>query len=249
LFEQVIRVGGGVLSIVVPRQLAQVLLRSSLMNKTKLLSTLALLSCLSVSAVAQERTRREPSPGERAKLVEPLIVESAMRYGIDPRILRAVCFAESRYRANAISPKGALGLMQFMPDTAAQYGLRNPFDPRAAIDAGARYLRDLLVRFNGRVDLAVAAYNAGEGAVQSFLSGKPLILRTGKVINPRGLITGGVPPYPETQNYVRAIVSPLMNERASVLNRAVSVPRKNNSTVDVRTEKSRTKNSYFIEVE
>jgi len=172
-----------------------------------------------------------------------------MRYGIDPRILRAVCFTESRYRANAVSPKGALGLMQFMPDTAAQYGLRNPFDPRSAIDAGAHYLRDLLVRFSGRIDLAVAAYNAGEGAVQSFRSGKPLILRTGKVINPRGLITGGIPPYPETQNYVRAIVSPLMNERASVLNRAVSMPRKNIWTVDVRTEKARIKNSYFIEVE
>jgi soluble lytic murein transglycosylase-like protein len=236
-------------SIVMPRGLAQVLLRSSLMNKTKLLSAFALLVCVSVGVVAQESMRREPSLDERARLIEPAIGEAAARYGIDPRLLRAVCFTESRYRPNAISPKGALGLMQLMPDTAAQYGLKNPFDPRAAIDAGARYLRDLLIRFDGRIDLAVAAYNAGEGAVQSFRSGKPLILRTGKVINPHGLITGGIPPYSETQNYVRAIVSPLMNDRDSGLNRASVLPRKNNSPVEVRAEKSRIKNSSFIEVE
>jgi soluble lytic murein transglycosylase-like protein len=219
------------------------------MNKTKLLSAFAMVVCVSVGVVAQERTRREPSLDERAKLIEPAIAEAAARYRIDPRLLRAVCFTESRYRPNATSPKGALGLMQFMPDTAAQYGLRNPFDPRAAIDAGARYLRDLLVRFDGRIDLAVAAYNAGEAAVQSFRSGKPLILRTGKVINPHGLITGGIPPYSETQNYVRAIVSPLMNDRSSGLNRASALPRKSNSPVEVRTEKSRIKISSFIEVE
>lgn len=139
--------------------------------------------------------------------------------------------------------------MQFMPDTAARYGLKNPFDPRAAIDAGARYLRDLLWRFGGRIDLAVAAYNAGEGAVESFRSGKPLILRTGKVINPRGLITGGIPPYSETQNYVRTIVLPLIKDRSAISNSALTLPPKNNSTVAPRTEKPRTKKSYFIEVE
>ncbi len=158
-------------SIVVPRQLARLLLRSSRMNKTKSVAVVALLFCLSAGAVAQQRERNETSLDERAQSIEPLIVEAAMRYGLDPRILRAVCFAESRYRHNAISPKGALGLMQFMPDTAARYGLKNPFDPRAAIDAGARYLRDLLWRFGGRIDLAVAAYNAGEGAVESFVQG------------------------------------------------------------------------------
>lgn len=236
-------------SIVVPKQLAHLLLRSSRMTKRKLLSAVVLLLCLIVGAVAQQRKQNEPFPDERAKLVEPLIVEAAKRYGVDPRILRAVCFTESRYRPNAISPKGALGLMQFMPDTAARYGLKNPFDPRAAIDAGARYLRDLLWRFGGRVDLAVAAYNAGEGAVESFRSGKPLILRTGKVINPRGLITGGIPPYSETQNYVRTIVLPLIKDRTAISNSALILPPKNNSTFPPRTEKARTKKSYFIEVE
>jgi soluble lytic murein transglycosylase-like protein len=236
-------------SIVVPRQLARLLLRSSRMNKTKSVAAVALLFCLSAGAVAQQRGRNETSLDERAKSIEPLIVEAATRYGLDPRILRAVCFTESRYRHNAISPKGALGLMQFMPDTAARYGLKNPFDPRAAIDAGARYLRDLLWRFGGRIDLAVAAYNAGEGAVESFRSGKPLILRTGKVINPRGLITGGIPPYSETQNYVRTIVFPLIKDRSAISSSALILPPKNNSTVAPRTEKARTKKSYFIEVE
>jgi soluble lytic murein transglycosylase-like protein len=153
--------------------------------------------------MAQVRHRPAPSLQDRAREFDPLIVESASRYGIDPRILRAVCFIESRFRGDATSPKGARGLMQFMPATAARYGLQNPYDPKAAIDAAARYLRDLLRKFDGRVDLALAAYNAGEGAVESFQTGKPLVLSTGKIINPRRLITGGIPPYRETQEYVR----------------------------------------------
>jgi len=96
--------------------------------------------------------------------------------------------------------------MQFMPDTARRYGLQDPHDPRAAIDAGARYLRDLLFRFNGRLDLALAAYNAGEGTVESFRTGRPLRLTGGKIINPRGLVTGGLPPYAETRTYVNSIL-------------------------------------------
>ena len=155
------------------------------------------------------QVRREPAPTleERSRQLEPLILESAKRYGIDPRILRTVCFIESRYRVDAISPKGARGLMQFMPDTARRYGLRDPHDARTALDAGARYLRDLLVRFNGRLDLALAAYNAGEGTVESFLTGRPLRLTSGKVINPRGLVTGGVPPYRETLAYVKSAIA------------------------------------------
>ncbi len=186
---------------------------------------------------------------QQAREIEPAIVEASNRYGIDARILRAICFTESRYRVNAVSPKGALGPMQFMPETAAQYGLKNPFDPRAAIDAAARYLRDLLARFNGRIDLAVAAYNAGEGAVESFRSGKPLVLRTGKVINARGLVTGGIPPYPETQAYVRAIVLPLLNGRSPITSRALQLPNKTNSMMPVTTQKQLVKNSSFIEVQ
>ena len=156
--------------------------------------------------MAQGTRQPGPSLQERSRQLEPLILESAKRYGIDPRILSSVCFTESRYRLDAISPKGARGLMQFMPDTARRYGLQNPHDPRAAIDAGARYLRDLLFRFNGRLDLALAAYNAGEGTVESFRTGRPLRLTGGKIINPRGLVTGGLPPYAETRTYVNSIL-------------------------------------------
>jgi soluble lytic murein transglycosylase-like protein len=165
--------------------------------------------------MAQGTRQPGPSLQERSRQLEPLILESAKRYGIDPRILSSVCFTESRYRLDAISPKGARGLMQFMPDTARRYGLQDPHDPRAAIDAGARYLRDLLVRFNGRLDLSLAAYNAGEGTVESFLTGRPLRLTSGKIINPRGLVTGGLPPYAETKQYVNSIIG-LFMQRSQV---------------------------------
>lgn len=169
----------------------------------RLIQGISILLLLTASTMAQVPREHGPSLQDRSRWLEPLILESAKRYGIDPRILRTVCFMESRYRLDAISQKGARGPMQFMPDTARRYGLRDPHDAKTAIDAGARYLRDLLVRFNGRLDLALAAYNAGEGTVESFRNGKPLLLPSGKVINARRLMTGGVPPYRETQQYVK----------------------------------------------
>jgi membrane-bound lytic murein transglycosylase MltF len=96
--------------------------------------------------------------------------------------------------------------MQFMPETAARYGLSNPHDPKPAINAAARYFRDLLHRFDGRIDLAFAAYNAGEGTVEAFQNGRLLRLSNGKVINAGRAVTGGIPPYRETQNYVRLAI-------------------------------------------
>lgn len=185
--------------------------------------------------MAQGTRQPGPSLQERSRQLEPLILESAKRYGIDPRILSSVCFIESRYRPDAISPKGARGPMQFMPDTARRYGLQNPHDPKAAIDAGARYLRDLLTRFNGRLDLALAAYNAGEGTVESFLSGRPLRLTSGKIINPRGLVTGGVPPYAETRQYVKSIIGLFMPRPQ--LPKAAFVP----ALTDTKTRTSKTR--------
>ena len=176
------------------------------------------------------------------------------------RILRAMCFVESRFLVDAVSPKGARGPMQFMPETAVRYGLRNPHDPKTAIDAAARYLRDLLTKFDGRVDLAVAAYNAGEGAVESFRTGRPLPLRSGKIINPHQLVTGGVPPYRETQNYVKQILMPLTSglvARPSVTStaRKTEVVKRKVSTLDVNapvsseeSKQNRAANSSFIEI-
>jgi soluble lytic murein transglycosylase-like protein len=115
---------------------------------------------------------------------EPLIQRADTAHGVDPRLVKAVIQAESAYQPGARSPKGAMGLMQLMPDTARQYQARNAYDPRANIEAGVKYLRTLLDQFE--LPLAIAAYNAGEGAVRRF---------------------GGIPPFAETQDYVKKVLS------------------------------------------
>jgi soluble lytic murein transglycosylase-like protein len=109
---------------------------------------------------------------------------AAAKYGIDPALLRGLIRQESNFDPNAGSPAGAQGLCQLMPGTAAALGCTNPRDPVQNIDAGAKYLRQQLDAFGGDVTKALAAYNAGPGAVQRY---------------------GGVPPYAETQNYVRQV--------------------------------------------
>jgi len=109
------------------------------------------------------------------------ITEAADRYGIPERLVTAVIRAESGFNPRAVSRKGAQGLMQLMPSTASVLGVRNSFDPRENIDGGVRHLRGLLDRFPGNLPHAIAAYNAGEKAVAAY---------------------GGIPPYPETQDYV-----------------------------------------------
>ena len=113
-----------------------------------------------------------------------LMSDAAREHGVDPRLLAAVAARESAFDARAISPVGACGVMQLMPQTARFLGVTNIFDARENVFGGARYLRTLLDTFNGDLDLTLAAYNAGPGAVQKY---------------------GGVPPYRETQNYVRYV--------------------------------------------
>ncbi|MFS8640308.1 MAG: lytic transglycosylase domain-containing protein [Symbiobacteriaceae bacterium] len=114
-----------------------------------------------------------------------LFEEAARRYGLDPRLLWAVARAESGLNPAAVSPAGAVGLMQLMPSTARALGVSDPFDPVQNVDAGARYLRQQLERF-GDIRLALAAYNAGPGAVQRY---------------------GGIPPYRETRQYVERVLA------------------------------------------
>lgn len=196
----------------------------------RLIYSIVVLMIFVVAGNAQLRTDREPSLQERALRLEPFIDEASKRYGIDTRILRVLCFLESRYRLDAVSPKGARGPMQFMPATATKYGLTNPYDPKSAIDAAARYIRDLLRKFNGRVDLAIAAYNAGEGTVEAFQTGTPIRLSSGKIINPGKVRTDGIPPYPETRQYVRSALTLLAIKPASLHGESVIPLRANDSS-------------------
>jgi soluble lytic murein transglycosylase-like protein len=140
---------------------------------------------------------------QRALLYEPYIAAAARRYGVDPRVLWTLAYLETRFRPDQVSPKGARGMLQFIPSTAARFNLANPFDAIQSIDAAARYVAELTKQFNGRLDLVLAAYNSGEGAVDCYLNGKSLRKSDGHFINPRGIKTSGVPPYSETQAYVR----------------------------------------------
>lgn len=125
--------------------------------------------------------RRLSLPG-----MEGYIAELARAQAIDPRLVQAVIEVESAWNPRARSPKGALGLMQLMPQTAARLGVHDPFDPRENVAGGIRHLRSLLDKFRGDLSLALAAYNAGENVVSA---------------------RGGIPPYRETQDYVKRISS------------------------------------------
>jgi soluble lytic murein transglycosylase-like protein len=118
--------------------------------------------------------------------VDDFIKAASEKHRIDRALIESVIHAESRFKPNAVSPKGAQGLMQLMPDTAAALGVNNAFDPRSNVEAGTRYLQQLLIQYNGDLAKALAAYNAGPHRVQQY---------------------NGIPPYRETQNYVSNIIN------------------------------------------
>lgn len=157
---------------------------------------LALALCLSASAYAQE-PKLDSGAVFRARAYGPGLIEAAAKYGVDARLLWVIAYLETRFKPNLVSRKGARGLMQLMPATAARFGATDPHDPTEAINAAARYVRYLMERFDGRADLTLAAYNAGEMTVEAYLTGQSMQ-------NPGRRITGGIPPYPETRGYVAA---------------------------------------------
>jgi len=138
----------------------------------------------------------------RAEFFEKEIAEVARKEGVDPLLLWAIAYNETRFRPWLRSPKNAQGLMQFMPATATRFGLSDPYEPTSSLQAAARYVKYLSELFGGRLESILAAYNSGEGTVLAYLQGKS-ILSNGKLINPSARRTiGGVPPYRETSNYV-----------------------------------------------
>ena len=142
-----------------------------------------------VKGIVEYINQRQPlAPVEVPKIagssVEELIAQAAENYGVDPQLVRAIAIAESDMNQDEISPVGAIGVMQLMPETAAGLGV-DPYDTNENIAGGTKYLRQMLDTFDGNIPLAVAAYNAGPGAVKKY---------------------GGIPPYSETQNYVGRVM-------------------------------------------
>lgn len=135
-----------------------------------------------------------PAPaGAGRQRYSPIIDAVAKREKLDPALVHAVVRAESGYNPQAVSPAGAVGLMQLMPGTAKRYGVDDSRDPVANVGGGARYLRDLLAMFDNRLELALAAYNAGEQTVIDY--------------------GWTIPPYPETQTYVRRVLAYYREQR------------------------------------
>lgn len=154
----------------------------------------------SAAAEVSQYIGRESSQSANAKIVaansrgvaatsvdiDSAIEEAAARHNVDPNLVRAVVKVESNFNPNAVSRKGAMGLMQLMPSTARQLNVKNPFDPEQNVDAGVRHLKQLLESYGGDIKLTLAAYNAGAGVVAR---------------------SSGVPRFAETQNYVRRITN------------------------------------------
>jgi len=134
----------------------------------------------------EKRVLLDRKLGENISQYDELIKKTSGRYNVEPALVKAIIKAESNFNHRAVSPKGAKGLMQLMPATASSLQVRDSFHPENNIEGGVKYVRYLLNFFNGNLPLALAAYNAGENAVLRY---------------------GGIPPYRETQTYVRRVLS------------------------------------------
>lgn len=162
-----------------------------------------------------------PSYSRNKNAFDHIIQQAAQQHGVSEGLIKAVMHTESGFNVNARSPVGAQGLMQLMPATARRFNVSNAYDPQENIMAGAKYLAWLLKRFNGNTSLALAGYNAGEGNVAKY---------------------GGVPPFRETQDYVRRVTSRYSNLYAS----GISASANNNAITANNTSNTQSQNAQVI---
>ncbi len=151
-------------------------------------------------------------PGRPQPNLNDVVNEASGRYRLDPDLVNSVIKAESAFNPRAVSPKGAQGLMQLMPGTASALGVPNSFDPQANVEGGAKYLRELLERYNFDLRKALAAYNAGPERVERF---------------------GGIPPYYETRTYVTRVVKDF-NKKKDAQEKAAAAAKKANAAKDAK---------------
>jgi soluble lytic murein transglycosylase-like protein len=173
-------------------------------SKVPLLRTAA--TGVAVNTAPSSESTAEMSAADLAnrQKIEEMIREVSARYRVDPALVRAVMQTESNWNSRAVSRKGAIGLMQLGPGTAQQLGVNNALDPKQNLDGGVRYLHMLLERYNGDLDRALAAYNAGPGAVDR---------------------AGGIPQYRETRNYVQKVTDSYFRPGSDRLPRAFEARR------------------------
>src|SRR5687768_1525999 len=172
----------GLLPALAPVALAQAIPANFSYTRTE--TGTPLISDTGFTAAPSQQAPKAPRVNSRAAQFESLIEQHANANNVSPVLVRAVIEAESAFNPRAVSHLGAMGLMQLMPGTARDLGVTDPFDPNDNIRGGTKYPRKLLDRFDGNVNLALAAYNAGPGAVERY---------------------DGIPPYRETRNYVAKI--------------------------------------------
>jgi soluble lytic murein transglycosylase-like protein len=180
---------------------------------------------LRASLLAEYAKNGTPSapvfPGTNSVALSDVVNSASGRYRLDPDLVNSVIKAESGFNARAVSPKGAQGLMQLMPGTAAELGVPNAFDPEANVEGGTKYLRELLERYDFDLVKALAAYNAGPQRVEQF---------------------GGVPPYYETRAYVARVVRDF-NKKKAAQEKAASKPARKNGAAGRTSAKSSARKS------
>ncbi len=157
------------------------------MSKKKInYSGLMLLACMFICATSLSASSSSEQQTSPLSQYDQIIVSVAQEHRVPASLVHSIIKAESGYDPWAISPKGAMGLMQLMPETAIQYKVQNVFDPRQNIEGGVKYLVDLIKLYEGDTKYVLAAYNAGQEAIRKY---------------------GGVPPYPETKNYIKKVMA------------------------------------------